>query len=81
VIGKSGFELLIESLKLNSFSLLIDESTDLSATKHLALVVRTCIDFKVTDSFICLLPLSDGSAKNIYSVIVEFFISNDVPFI
>lgn len=81
VIGKSGFELLIESLKLNSFSLLIDESTDLSATKHLALVVRTCIDFKVTDSFICLLLLSDGSAKNIYSFIVEFFTSNDVPFI
>lgn len=81
VIGKSGFELLIESLKLNSFSLLIDESTDLSTIKHLALVVRTCIDFKVTDSFICLLPLSDGSAKNIYSVIVEFFTSNDVPFI
>jgi len=39
-IGKQGFEDLIEKLKTQYFSILIDESTDKSSIKHLAIVVR-----------------------------------------
>lgn len=40
VIGKKNEEEICEILKQNKFSLIIDESTDRSCTKHLCLVCR-----------------------------------------
>nr|CAI5832934.1 unnamed protein product [Callosobruchus analis] len=40
VIGKTSFERLISKLKVSKFSLIVDESTDVSSKKHLAIVVR-----------------------------------------
>ncbi|XP_008189985.1 uncharacterized protein LOC103311924 [Acyrthosiphon pisum] len=45
VIAITGFEDLVNYLKTNKFSLLVDESTDISSVKNLAMVVRTCQNF------------------------------------
>ncbi|CAB3222422.1 unnamed protein product [Arctia plantaginis] len=60
VTGKVAENQLIETLQKNKFSLIVDESTDRSSTKHLALIVRTAVDFQVEDSFLCLIPVVDG---------------------
>lgn len=40
VIGQSFKEEIIEKLKVNKFSVLIDESTDISSTKTMCIVTR-----------------------------------------
>lgn len=62
------------------FSILVDESTDISSTKHLAIVVRININWSLKDKFLTLIPLSDdATSKNMYEVITEFFIQNEIP--
>lgn len=72
VIGATGFDELVLYIKTNKFSLLVDESTDISAVKNLALVVRRCQGYKVVDQFLTLLPIADATANNIYEVIKNF---------
>lgn len=82
VIGNFSFENLVEILKIKNFSLLVDESTDNSGEKKLALVVRFIDnnDFKAKDEFLGLIPVSDASAQNLYNVIVNFFTTNQIPY-
>lgn len=54
-------------LQKNKFSLIVDESTDKSKTKHLALIARTSIEFNVKDNFLCLLPIMDGSISHSFA--------------
>lgn len=81
-IGKQGFEDLVEKLKTQYFSILIDESTDKSSIKHLAIVVRILDqeDFIVRDQFACLTEISDASAQSVYDAILNFFQKNSVPY-
>lgn len=79
VTGKAAEDELVEILKTNTFSLIIDESTDKSKTKHLALIVRTAINFKVEDHFFALIPIVDGTATSLYNEIMESFKSKDIP--
>jgi len=67
VIGKNSFENLIFRMKNPYFSILIDESTDKSSIKHLALVVRI-IDlhkFVVKDEFCYLKEMAQVPANDI----------------
>lgn len=52
IIGKESFNNLCEDLGQIKFSLIIDESTDLSTTKHLCLVVRYAIMNRIKDCFL-----------------------------
>lgn len=56
------FESLVDILRQQQFSLIIDESTGLSSTKHLAVCIRyQCkTDFTVCDKFLTLLEVSTG---------------------
>ncbi|CAH1113899.1 unnamed protein product [Psylliodes chrysocephalus] len=54
-IGQTSFKILVDLLKNNKFSLLVDESTDHVAIKNLAIVVRLNINFNITDNFLALL--------------------------
>jgi len=58
VIGKYEFENLIERMK-QSFSIMIDESTDKSSTKHLAVVSRMVqsSNFVVRNEFVKLIEV------------------------
>lgn len=51
VTGEVSSDILIRKLQDSKFSLIVDESTDLSSVKHLCMVVRTMIEDKVTDCF------------------------------
>jgi len=75
VIGKYKFENLIERMKTQSFSIMIDESTDKSSTKHLAVVSRMVqnSNFEIRDEFVKLIEVSDASAKGVYDAIINFF--------
>lgn len=80
VTGEASSDVLIRKLQDTKFSLIVDESTDLSSVKHLCMVVRTMIDDKVADWFLGMIPLQDATAKALYESVVSFFVSNHIPY-
>lgn len=81
VIGNYNFEKLIAKMKTQHFSILIDESTDKSSVKHLAVIVRM-IDkdkFTVNDEFCYLRELSHATANDVFNEIITFFKENSIP--
>ncbi|XP_012522038.1 uncharacterized protein LOC105828318 [Monomorium pharaonis] len=80
VIGKSSFNALVDQLRINQFSLLVDESTDHSSVKHLALVIRVNINFQIHDKFLALIEIKNASAQSLYDTIVNFFKENNIPY-
>lgn len=80
VTGKVAENQLIEILQKNKFSLIVDESTDRSTTKHLALIVRTAVDFNVEDSFLCLIPVVDGTATALHNACTKYFEEKNIPY-
>ncbi|XP_057339780.1 uncharacterized protein LOC130677158 [Microplitis mediator] len=80
VTGKVAYEKLLDKLRNGKFSLIADESTDRSTIKHMALIVRTATDFKVEDSFLCLLPVSDCTAVALHRTCKEFFEKENIPY-
>ncbi|XP_050065788.1 E3 SUMO-protein ligase KIAA1586-like isoform X3 [Aphis gossypii] len=80
VIAATRFEYLKNYLKTNKFSLLVDESTDTSSVKNLAMVVRTCQNFEVSDQFLTLLLVANATADSMYKAITDFFNSYDIPY-
>lgn len=79
-LGKTSFSNLCNDLRECKFSLIIDESTDRSAMKHLCLVVRYYKDRKVIDCFFGLIPLVAGDATTLYSKITSFLLENQIPY-
>ncbi|KAK0077509.1 hypothetical protein PV325_003892 [Microctonus aethiopoides] len=80
VTGKVAETQLTKILQQNKFSLIVDESTDRSSTKHLALIVRTAVDVHVEDSFLCLIPVVDGMATSLHSACTRFFEEKNIPY-
>lgn len=80
VTGKLSHSELVEMLKTERFSLIVDESTDKSTTKHLALIARTAVDFKVEDNFLCLIPIVDGSASALHEKCKQYFDNQSIPY-
>jgi len=81
VIGSEGERRIILKMKSSIFSLLIDESTDITSTKLLSVVIRSVSDdFQVTYEFACLLEVTDCSAKGLYQAIRKWFIDREVPY-
>lgn len=81
LIGPSYFDDLIFHLKRIMFSLIIDESTDLSTTKHLVLICRFYdVDIQRTqDKFLCLMEVEDCTARGIFTSLVNFFDKHGIP--
>jgi hypothetical protein len=80
-IGKSNFEELILKMKTNKFSILVDESTDKTDEKHLAVVVRTCLNnLDVRDEFLCMLDVVDGTSNGLYTLLIDFFNKHEIPY-
>ncbi|XP_026465882.1 uncharacterized protein LOC113369316 [Ctenocephalides felis] len=70
-----------EKLRENEFALLVDESTDKSAIKHLALITRIVnANYEVEDKFLTLIAITDGSAKALHTKIVEYFEEKEIPY-
>lgn len=80
VVGKTSFQILVDNLKNNKFSLLVDESTDVSSVKSLAMVVRFNKNVVVRDEFLALISIKDASAQNLYETIISFFNEHQIPY-
>lgn len=80
VLGNYAQSILIKQLQSRHFSLLIDESTDITGTKHLAIVCRFVESGIVHDKFLELLPIPDATALKIYEVIVKFFTTHSIDY-
>lgn len=80
VTGRESFTQLIETLKQQKFSLIVDESTDKGCIKHLCLLARTVMEDDVKDCFLALIPVQDGSATTLHKNIVSFFEENNIPY-
>lgn len=80
VLGASSEEEIITILREHTFSLLIDESTDIETIKHLCSVVRYFDGMRIRDRFLSLIPLQSFDHKSIFDKVVEFFRNNNIPF-
>ena len=72
---------IVEICRENKFSLMIDESTDISVTQILAVMVRFYDKKKcqVTDALLDIIEVEDASAEGLYKVVKELFQSKNIP--
>ena len=80
VSGRFSFECLIDKLRENKFSLIIDESTDISSVKCLAIVIRMFDENKVQDEFLCTKEIAKTDTDHIYDLLVNYFNENCIPY-
>lgn len=73
VLGKQQTEDLTELVRKNKFSILADESTDISSSKLLSIVVRVSVNFKINDFFWDLIEIEKADAETLYKTIVKSF--------
>lgn len=75
VVAKSFCEELIEELKEVKFSLLIDESTDVSVSKLLCLCVKfySFTENVLKTEFLALLQITSATGESIFKAITDFF--------
>lgn len=78
-IGNESLKEIVEILKAkaNKYSIMVDESTDVSTTKLVAIVVRVVNKEKgtVDDRFLQLLDVQDSSAEGLFQLLSNFFLS------
>lgn len=80
VTGEEGKSQLCSLLRQNKFSVMIDESTDISSSKHLCVVARVFDNEKVSDAFFDLVCVEDASADGLYKALVSAFEKAAVPY-
>lgn len=72
---------LMNDLKTHQFSVILDESTDRSAIKHLALVIRIVKEpFNIMDRFVTLIEVNSATSQALYDHVIQFFNSNNIPY-
>lgn len=81
ILSKSSLEDFCEQLRRKKFSIIIDETTDISTSKVLAVVVRYFDDKlgKVCDRLLNLIELDNSDSKSIYSSIIDFMEKAKIP--
>ena len=81
VLSKTMREELLDDLKNTQYSLIIDESTDISCEKQLCVLVRYCseISRRIVTAFLGMIPLRSRSAEAIFQGISEFLSANNLP--
>lgn len=80
VIGLQQYENVADLMRKNKFGICIDESTDISTTKNLSIVVRIAIDGKIRDLFFDLLKVELADAVTIYNRLVEMFEKSNINY-
>lgn len=60
------------------FSIILNETTDISTTKSLVIVVRYYKDGYICDRFLGLIKIIIGSAENLFYAIFNFFAENNI---
>ena len=65
----------------NKYSVIIDESTDISSIKSLAIVTRILDENRVKDEFLCTKEMAHADANHIHDVLVNYFNDNGIHII
>ncbi|XP_072760466.1 uncharacterized protein [Anoplolepis gracilipes] len=83
IIAKREVETIVQYLQTCKFSILIDESTDISDTKVMCLLVKYVlpVNKKLTTQLLELLPLdaTDCSASKIFEIFKNFLEEKEIP--
>ena len=81
VLGFYSMEEMITNLKTNQFSLIINETTDRSTTKQMAILGMyfNKENFKFDCYLIHLITLPDGTATTIYESVIQCLRDKDIP--
>ncbi|XP_063931363.1 uncharacterized protein LOC135143427 [Zophobas morio] len=83
VVSKHETNVLVKNLKNNNFSVLVDESTDISNHKNLCVLVKYCDndDNKTKTNLLELVPLDakDCSAENLYNAFKDCLYKHNIP--
>ncbi len=75
-IGNESLKEIVACLKTHKYSIIVDESTDVSTTKQLAIVVRVVNTQQCTveDKFLQLLDVEDSIAEELFHLLSTFFL-------
>jgi len=63
-------QILCDISQRKHFSILADETTDISQTEQLSLSIRFIKDTKVHEEFLCFVPVSSTTGKDLASAIL-----------
>ena len=80
VTGRFNEEKIAKILKNRKFALIIDETTDRSVTKQLALVARVRIKDKIKDLFYDMIPVIKADAVSLHKAISDAFLKRGIPY-
>ena len=72
-IAREELESLSAIYKENKFSLIIDESTDISVSQILTILISYCFQRKVRDALLTVVEVDDGCAEGLYIAVKMFF--------
>lgn len=78
VIGPENVKEIKNFCKDNYYSIVLDESTDCSVSKNLAIIIRI-FDNKCRDRFLGLIKIEDCTANGIFDATIKMLSENDIP--
>jgi hypothetical protein len=67
-------------MKKDHFSIIMDESTDITTMGQLAITVRLLDGLQPKDEFLTVIEIKDATGKGLYEDLCEFFSSRDIPY-
>ena len=70
---------LSDLLRGKKFSILIDETTDVSVSQILAIVVRYHDNGKVFDELLVVAEVDDGTAEGLHKIVIETLQKMNIP--
>lgn len=74
VTGETARDHICFLMNINKFSIIVDESTDRSCIKNLAVVVRVnCNNKTIKDYFLALIPVHETTGEAIFQHIIQLF--------
>lgn len=81
VLASVSHDNLMNELMTHKFSIILDESTDRSAIKHLALVIRIVqAPLNIIDRFVTLIEVNSATSQALYDHVVQYFENNNIPY-
>lgn len=80
VTGNHQFQKIVNILRTEKFSLIVDEYTNINEIKQLALVARYFHESHINDSFLALFPVAIVTAEALYKCITDFFNAHKIPY-
>lgn len=71
---------LVKQLRTRPFSIIIDETTDISIKKSLVIMVRLWDENGIADRFLDLIEVTEANAESLYKTIIGILDNNKIPY-